>query len=152
MRPLALVASLALVATPLIAATAPSAVAPWAGSVAVIGDFGSASKAEADVARLVATAQPVAVVTVGDNVYSSAGYPALVGAYYPRWATAHLLFPATGNHDYAEGANPWTYPNQCLPTRQPQGRPSRHRRGASGRGWHAHTGTDHARKRRLTPP
>ena len=43
------------------------------------------------------------VVTVGDNVYSGQGYRALVGHYYPRWVASGRFFPATGNHDYAEG-------------------------------------------------
>jgi tartrate-resistant acid phosphatase type 5 len=73
------------------------------GPVAVIGDFGSGAPAERQVARMVALAHPAAVVTTGDNVYSNAGYSALVGDYYPSWAAAHRVFPATGNHDYAEG-------------------------------------------------
>jgi tartrate-resistant acid phosphatase type 5 len=73
------------------------------GVVAVIGDFGSGAPAEAKVAAMVARSRADAVVSVGDNVYYGRGYRALVGAYYPRWVARHQFFPATGNHDYAEG-------------------------------------------------
>jgi tartrate-resistant acid phosphatase type 5 len=97
--------SIALVAAAMLVATAaPASAAPGRpGVVAVIGDFGSGTAPERQVAALVAALRPTDVVTTGDNVYSSAGYPALVGAYYPSWIRSHRFFPATGNHDYTEG-------------------------------------------------
>jgi len=85
--------------------TSPGAVsaAPAPVVIAVLGDFGSGAPAERQVARIVAAARPTDIVTTGDNVYSAAGYAALVGAYYPTWVAARRVFPATGNHDYAEG-------------------------------------------------
>lgn len=73
------------------------------GSVAIIGDFGSGTAPERQVADLVASVRPRVVVTTGDNVYSDAGYPRLVGGYYGSWVRSGTLLPATGNHDYAEG-------------------------------------------------
>jgi hypothetical protein len=71
--------------------------------IAVIGDFGSGMPAERQVANLVARARPTTIVTTGDNVYSSAGYPTLVGDYYGRWVKKRQFLPSTGNHDYAQG-------------------------------------------------
>lgn len=78
---------------------------PPIGSVAVVGDFGSGDAAEAAVARIVSRARPVAIVTTGDNVYDSADYAGLVGAYYGPWIAAKRFFPALGNHDHAEGVD-----------------------------------------------
>ena len=72
-------------------------------TVAVIGDFGSGNDDERAVADLVASLAPTAVVTVGDNVYSDAGYDPLVGDYYRSFVDAQTFFPATGNHDYSQG-------------------------------------------------
>ncbi len=72
-------------------------------SVAVVGDFGSGTPDEGAVAALVAAARPVALVTTGDNVYSNAGYAALVGAYYEPSVAPRNVLPAVGNHDHAEG-------------------------------------------------
>jgi tartrate-resistant acid phosphatase type 5 len=77
--------------------------APTPSGIAVIGDFGSGTDAETRVAELVARAHPVAVVTLGDNVYADSGYQALVGDYYGPWVSARTFWPAAGNHDYAEG-------------------------------------------------
>ena len=102
LRPLALAAAIIAAAT--FAAPGPAAAATGQpGVIAVIGDFGSGAPAEGEVARMIARLRPGTVVTTGDNVYASAGYAALVGAYYRPWVTAQRLFPATGNHDYAEG-------------------------------------------------
>ncbi len=72
-------------------------------TIAVIGDFGSGTDDERAVADLVISLAPSAVVTVGDNVYSDAGYESLVGDYYRPFVNAQTFFPATGNHDYSQG-------------------------------------------------
>jgi len=72
-------------------------------SLAIIGDFGSGDDNERAVADLVARERPLAVLTVGDNVYSDAGYATLVGDYYGTFVKAEKFFPATGNHDYQQG-------------------------------------------------
>lgn len=100
--------ALALVtgAAAILAVVAPGEAAqprPPVGAVAVIGDFGSGQPAQRDVADLVAGANPVAVVSTGDNVYDSNDYDALVGDYYGRWVDRGLFLPAAGNHDYSEG-------------------------------------------------
>lgn len=86
--------------------------------VAVIGDFGSRSPAERDVARLVAGLGVRTVVTTGDNLYDDSSYAEAVGAYYcgfiagappsascptTSMARANAFFPAAGNHDYSDG-------------------------------------------------
>jgi predicted phosphodiesterase len=76
---------------------------PRPGSVAVIGDYGAGSDAQREVADLVASARPRAVVSVGDNVYDDRGYPSLVGDYYGPWVASEDLIPAAGNHDHEEG-------------------------------------------------
>ena len=76
---------------------------PLPGSVAVIGDFGAGSDGQREVADLVASARPRAVVSVGDNVYDDRGYEALVGDYYGPWVASEDLIPAVGNHDHEEG-------------------------------------------------
>ena len=80
-----------------------SAAAPTPRPVAVIGDFGSGSAHEQAVAALVRKADPVSVVTVGDNVYDSPDYRRLVGDYYGQWIARKRFWPAVGNHDAAEG-------------------------------------------------
>ncbi len=110
-----------LVAAGILGASAhPSIAVPTASrsSVAVIGDFGNLSAAQADVADLVARIDPLAVVTTGDNLYGSATYAQAVGAFYcpflagapsstecprERMATRNGFFPSTGNHDYTDG-------------------------------------------------
>jgi tartrate-resistant acid phosphatase type 5 len=71
--------------------------------IAVIGDFGSGTPPERQVADLVARERATTVVTTGDNVYTSAGYPTLVGSYYRRWVGSREFLPTTGNHDYSQG-------------------------------------------------
>jgi predicted phosphodiesterase len=73
------------------------------GTVAIIGDFGSGDANERAVADLVAAASPEAVLTVGDNVYTDAGYARQVGDYYGAFVAGERFFPATGNHDYDQG-------------------------------------------------
>lgn len=76
---------------------------PPVGAVAVIGDFGSGQPAQRDVADLVSRANPVAVVSAGDNVYDSDDFDTLVGDYYGRWVDRRTFLPAAGNHDHSEG-------------------------------------------------
>jgi len=83
--------------------TSTSSPSARSGAIAVIGDFGSGDENERAVADLVASQNPVAVLTVGDNVYSDAGYGALVGDYYGAFVNEERFFPATGNHDYDQG-------------------------------------------------
>ena len=102
-----------------------TAAALTGATVAVIGDYGVDSTAESNVATMVAGWSPDAVVTVGDNYYTSSAatgtdrYDLVVGKYYcaflkgaatgPNCAggTAaggvNRFFPATGNHDYSDG-------------------------------------------------
>ena len=93
---------LAVVATS-VAPPMSAAAAPPQGSVAVIGDFGSGDGAERRVSDLVASAHPIAVATVGDNVYSDRGYAALIGGYYGRWVSSNAFVPTVGNHDHEQG-------------------------------------------------
>lgn len=102
----------------------PQPAAALTGStIAVIGDYGVNTTAEANVATLVAGWSPAAVVTVGDNYYTSGGsgtgrYDLVVGQYYCAFlkgaatgtycasggtADVNRFFPATGNHDYSDG-------------------------------------------------
>jgi hypothetical protein len=69
----------------------------------VIGDFGSGDQAERRVADLVSRAHPVAVATVGDNVYGDRGFASLVGGYYGRWVSSGEFVPTAGNHDHEQG-------------------------------------------------
>ena len=93
-------------------------------TLAVIGDFGSNSAGEAQVASLVAGWAPDAVLGLGDDYYPSAGgtgtgkYDISVGKYYcaflqgaaggancPSGGTAsgNRFWSAAGNHDYTDG-------------------------------------------------
>lgn len=85
--------------------------------IAVIGDFGTGSAAAQQVAALVKSRGPRAVVTVGDNAYDTADYGRVVGGPYCRYlasfppsascpaeamGSVNRFFPATGNHDYSD--------------------------------------------------
>lgn len=89
------------------ATTAPGAELPAGGDLLVLGDWGSGTSAQEEVARAMADAaealDPVAIVTTGDNFYSDDA-AALMEPY--RWATARdIPFLITwGNHDI-ENAN-----------------------------------------------
>ena len=73
--------------------------APVEEVIAVVGDFGVASRKQRAVANLVAKFDPNFVLTVGDNRYKKKfGYQRLVGEYYPQ-----KVVPAAGNHDYEFG-------------------------------------------------
>jgi tartrate-resistant acid phosphatase type 5 len=89
---------------------------------AVIGDYGVATTAEAEVARLVRGFDPEFVVTTGDNNYpsgSAATIDANIGQFYHSFiypyrgkygdgATENRFFPTLGNHDwYTPNAEPY---------------------------------------------
>lgn len=90
--------------------------------LAVIGDYGSGSKEEAQVAALVSGWAPDAVITVGDNNYPSGAqesidanvgryYHGFIGNYsgdYGEGSNENRFFPALGNHDWlTSGAKPY---------------------------------------------
>jgi glucose/arabinose dehydrogenase len=82
---------------------------------AVIGDYGTATQAESDVAALVASWVPDLVLTVGDNNYpagEASTIDANIGQYYHEFicpytgvygtgSATNRFFPALGNHDWA---------------------------------------------------
>ena len=82
--------------------------------LAVIGDYGMNNQAEADVAALVASWQPDAVLTTGDNNYpdgEAATIDANIGKHYRQFiypyrgsygagASSNRFFPTLGNHDW----------------------------------------------------
>jgi hypothetical protein len=82
--------------------------------IAVIGDYGDGSQAEADVAALVRSWNPDLVVTTGDNNYpkgEAATIDRHVGRYYSQFiapyrgdfgpgAGTNRFFPSLGNHDW----------------------------------------------------
>jgi hypothetical protein len=84
---------------------------------AVIGDYGSDSQAEADVARLAKSWHPNFVATVGDNNYPKGAaatidrntgkyYYEFISPYHGKYgsgASANRFFPALGNHDWDSG-------------------------------------------------
>jgi tartrate-resistant acid phosphatase type 5 len=89
---------------------------------AVIGDYGSDSQAEADVASLVKSWDPSFVITVGDNNYpngAASTIDANIGKYYYEFiapyrgqygsgAATNHFFPAMGNHEWdTPGAKPY---------------------------------------------
>ena len=100
---LAAVAAASAAAAGTLAVPVASAAMQTPRPVAVIGDFGSGSAHEQAVAAMVRKAEPVSVVTVGDNVYDSPDYQGLVGDYYGQWIARKRFWPAVGNHDAAEG-------------------------------------------------
>ena len=93
--------------------------------LAVIGDFGMDNQPEADVAALVASWQPDAVVTVGDNNYPDGTAETIddnIGRHYHDFiypykgshgagATSNRFFPTLGNHDWRTASG-----NPPLPT------------------------------------
>jgi len=80
----------------------------------VIGDYGLAGPAEADVAALVKNWQPDIILTLGDNNYPSGSaatidqnigqyYHAFIGEYRGEYGTGSAInrfFPTLGNHDW----------------------------------------------------
>ena len=107
-----------------------TAVAQSSARFAVIGDFGSGSSSERDVANLVKSWTPDFIVTVGDNNYpdgAASTIDANIGQFYHNYiypytgsygsgASQNRFFPCLGNHDWlASGATPYlnyfTLPN-----------------------------------------
>ena len=84
---------------------------------AVIGDFGDAGPAEADVAAMVHSWDVDFIVTTGDNNYPNGETQTIdqnIGQYYQAYihpyqgdyglgATKNRFFPALGNHDWNQG-------------------------------------------------
>lgn len=82
--------------------------------VAVIGDYGTNSQGEADVAALVHSWEPDAIITVGDNNYPDGAASTIetnIGQYYWDYIAPYSgtygvntgpnrFFPALGNHDW----------------------------------------------------
>ena len=115
-------------ASPTVPATKPK---PKPITFAVIGDYGSGTAHERDVAKLVASWNPAFIVTTGDDYYDSAGgkgtgkYDRSTGAYYGKWlkdisttgtrhpvgsARVNAFFPTMGNHDLSDATpSPRTY-------------------------------------------
>jgi tartrate-resistant acid phosphatase type 5 len=92
---------------------------PPAGSVrfALIGDYGSGTEREADVARLIDSWKPDFVATLGDNDYENAtgGIDRAIGQYYHQYiapyhgshgtgAKINRFFPIPGHRDWDHGA------------------------------------------------
>ncbi len=90
--------------------------------LAVIGDFGGGTAAEAQVAALVRGFQPDLVATVGDNNYPDGAAETIdpnIGRHYHDYiapyrgsfgagASVNRFFPALGNHDWrTAGAKPY---------------------------------------------
>jgi tartrate-resistant acid phosphatase type 5 len=90
--------------------------------LAVIGDYGSGSREEAQVAALVSDWAPDAVITVGDNNYPRGARESIdanIGRYYHKFigdysgkygegSKENRFFPALGNHDWiTSGAEPY---------------------------------------------
>ena len=85
--------------------------------LAVIGDFGDAGQAEADVAALVNEWEVDFIVTTGDNNYPAGEADTIdqnIGQYYQAYihpyegnygpgATENRFFPSLGNHDWDPG-------------------------------------------------
>ncbi|NOX64060.1 MAG: alkaline phosphatase [Chloroflexi bacterium] len=84
---------------------------------AVIGDFGSGSKKERDVADMIKTWNPDFIITAGDNRYGRTDYDLVIGQFFCDYlkdvgegvycaggnATVNAFFPSVGNHDYSDG-------------------------------------------------
>src|SRR5690606_36908585 len=86
-------------------------------SFAVIGDYGTDTPAEAEVAAMVAARRPEFVITVGDNNYEVGAATTIdfdIGKYYHEFihpyrggfgqgAPENRFFPSPGNHDWGQG-------------------------------------------------
>src|SRR5262245_8735283 len=103
---------------PLGLATAPAQTLRFA----VIGDYGSGTSSERDVANLVSSWTPDLIITVGDNNYpdgAASTIDANIGQFYHSFiypytgsygagANVNRFFPSLGNHDWiASGAAPY---------------------------------------------
>lgn len=75
--------------------------------LAVVGDAGELVDETLAVAAVVDARQPDAVLTVGDNEYSTEGrtvaaYEESVGEVYGSWVESGRFFPIPGDHDYGD--------------------------------------------------
>jgi hypothetical protein len=100
------------ISTSLFAATDSSTV-----RFAAIGDYGSGSQNEADVASLLDSWNVEFVITAGDNRYGNTTFDQVVGQFYCDFlkdagsgsycaggtSTTNAFFPSLGNHDYNDG-------------------------------------------------
>lgn len=102
----------------------PGADARASGEVhfAVIGDYGSGTPAEADVATMVKGWNPEFLITLGDNNYPAGEattidanigrfYADFIGNYrgrYGKGGTTNRFWPSPGNHDWLSGLVPYT--------------------------------------------
>jgi hypothetical protein len=89
---------------------------------AVIGDYGSGTRAEAEVAALVKGWNPDFLITLGDNNYPAGEattidanigrfYADFIGNYrgrYGQGSKINRFWPAPGNHDWLSGLTPYT--------------------------------------------
>lgn len=73
---------------------------------AIMGDYGTESHAERQVANMIASWSPNFVATTGDNVYSGEDRNAFdvltrkVGRFYGQFVDNGTFYPALGNHDW----------------------------------------------------
>lgn len=89
---------------------------------AVIGDYGSGSQNEADIANLVNSWAPDLIITTGDNNYPGGSATTIddnIGQFYHTFISPYLgsygdgadlnrFFPSLGNHDWiSSGAQPY---------------------------------------------
>lgn len=100
--------------SPTITPTLTEPPAPQTMRFAVIGDYGWAGQAEADVASLVISWQPDVIITTGDNNYPLGAQNTIdanIGQYYHSFIYPYLgsygpgadhnrFFPSLGNHDW----------------------------------------------------
>jgi tartrate-resistant acid phosphatase type 5 len=90
--------------------------------LAVVGDYGTPTREAADVAALIKSWNPHAILTTGDNNYPSGAAATIdrnIGAYYHAFiapyrgaygagTTENRFFPTLGNHDWdTPGARPY---------------------------------------------
>ncbi len=71
-------------------------------TIAVLSDYGSGTALEQTVADMIASWNPVRIVTAGDNYHyqNCSSYATCVGNYYGSYVTAQTFMPSLGNHDY----------------------------------------------------
>jgi Big-like domain-containing protein/calcineurin-like phosphoesterase family protein len=85
-------------ATPVVTAAPPTTGDPV---VAAAGDIASSGSGDTATAAVVASIGPTAVLTLGDNAYSSGTASEFQNYYAPTWgAFKAITHPAPGNHDY----------------------------------------------------
>lgn len=69
--------------------------------VAAAGDIASDGSDDSATAQLIGAANPQAVLTLGDNAYSSGSLDEYQAVYEPTWGRFKAItYPAPGNHDY----------------------------------------------------